>query len=386
MFLARPAVFALATCSLLACSGNDLTTPADIDPLFAKPVKIQEPVIQEFWVVPGPENAPDIIHVVVSDNVFTVDPSLVFDYFHNGIVDDDPPYDQHFEILASGPPASYVEDLHNGWVHVDVPWDGGGKNPDHLTIEIPGEGDPFSIFLPLKDAGGNTLDWARPRGVVVGGAETHEAEIDLEAYLAAHPGVSLVLGSDHHPSAVRSFVATKGYSSDQYMSLSGLTMADLQCQKATTTTGKGKDKVVETVYRLSANISISVDRPSTPPDPDEWNVWWEGHFWVVGSDEVSYRAAASNVGDYGVTLAMPPSWDGSGVVEFVVDFISGLGQTKDIVYNPWLNQVSTTAGFSSDLWENVYPFGDGFPNSRTGLEDGMAVPVAHSIQIPVDCR
>ena len=82
MVLARYAVFALATLSLLACSGDDLTAPNDIDPLFAKPVKIQEPVIWEFWVVPGATaEAPDLIHVVVSDNVYTVDPAVVYDYF-----------------------------------------------------------------------------------------------------------------------------------------------------------------------------------------------------------------------------------------------------------------------------------------------------------------
>ena len=97
MVLTRCSVVALATLALLACSGHDLTTPGetsdDLGPSFAKKETVKAPVIQEFWVIPGETgDAPDMIHLVVSDVVRTVRATVVYDYFHNGLRDDDPRY------------------------------------------------------------------------------------------------------------------------------------------------------------------------------------------------------------------------------------------------------------------------------------------------------
>jgi len=382
MALTTRSVVALAAFALLACSGQDLTTPQeapdDLIPSLAKKETVKAPVIQEFWVVRGEDMYdPDIIHVVVSDNVHTVNPSVVYDYFHNGIVDDDPPYDQHFEFYSTGPAGAVVEPLGDGWVHADIEWNGRVHDwkddalvwPDHLSIEIPDEGDPYAIFLPLLDAKGNTLDWARPRGVVVGGVEVGEVAVNLSDY-------STSMVTNHHTGTVRSYATFKGPEATGVVSLSGLSMTGVVCEKESVTTGQGKNRVVEDRYRLTAQLTVAIAGA-----PSEDNLWWEGHFRSTDTgdtDVLSARMVGMRaVTDATATVVMPAGWDGKGDVEFVVDFLFSSDSSWSFVYDPWANArgLLTTAGFEGPLWTI----------SRTGLTDGMAVPVAHSGSVFVDC-
>jgi len=393
MALHRCSVLALVAFALLACSQNDLTTPDDapddLAPLFAKKVKIKEPVIREFWVVPGAsESAPDIIHVVVSDNVYRVNPSVVYDYFHNGIVDDDRPYDQHYEWYMTGPPSKVVTDLENGWVHVDIEWDGRVHNdnetlywPDHVSIEIPGEGDPYGIVLSFYDEQGNTLDRARPRGVVVNGIETKEAEVDLSVY----DDDDLMMGPAHNSSKVRSYATFKGEKATGFVSLSKLTMTGLVCEAEKVVTGKGKDRVVGSQYRLTAQVTVAIKGA-------ENHLTWEGHFHSIDTGLLSSRMrGGGDVTDATASAVMPADWNGEGDVDFVVDFLFSSELTWDYVYNPWDNVPPTTAGFgeTAPFWATIFPPDPSDPylaNSRSGLEDGMAVPVAHSQKFGSPCQ
>jgi hypothetical protein len=386
MVLARCSVLALAALPLLACADNELTTAADplddLAPSFARKEKVREPVIQEFWVVRGEDtNDPDILHVVVSDNVHTVNPSVVYDYFHNGIVDDDPPYDQHYEYYTTGPAGAVVEDLGDGWAHVDIPWDGRVHDdnetllwPDHLSIEIPGEGDPYTFLLSLLDAQGNTLDRARPRGVVVEGVETGLAEIDL-----SESDYDLRMGPNHYAGEVRSYATFKGPTAADFVSLSELSMTGLVCEKERVTTGKGKNQVVEYRYRLTAQISVVIAGA-----PSEDHLWWEGNFRSIDGDVLSPRMSGMEaVTDATATAVMPTEWNGEGDVEFVVDWLFPSDPSWSFVYDPWANVPLTTAGFDGATWGDVY---ESHESSRSGLLDGMAVPVAHSNAFNVTCR
>lgn len=381
MVLARCSVVTLAALALLACSSHDLTAPADtpddLGPSFAKKEAVKVPVIQEYWVIPGETgNDSDMIHLVVSDAVRTVRATVVYDYFHNGLRDDDPPDDQHFELSGMALPGAEVEDLGGGWAHLDIPWDGtidyrdpDAKWPDHLSIEIPGEGDPYVFELTLIDAKGDILDRVAPRGIVVAGVEAEPPLIEESPV-----GMGL-----HEAVQVRSYATFEGLAATGSVSLSELSATGVVCETETVTTGKGKNRVVEYRYRLSAQLTVAIAVESS-----EDHVWWEGHFRSIDTDVLSARMVGMGAEtDATATVVMPTEWNGEGEVEFVVDLLSSSDPGWRFVYDPWDNVPLTTAGFDRDgaAWGDVFP-----SNQRTGLIDGMYIPVAHSDPVTVSCK
>jgi hypothetical protein len=101
--------------------------------------------------------------------------------------------------------------------------------------------------------------------------------------------------------------------------------------------------------------------------PENDYLWWEGHY-ITSTGIVSRRVSSMIPGTFSVSVTMPSEWDGTGDVEFVVDYLIPTYNTWDYVYDPGGNDVLTTAGFFGDLWAGP----------RTGLADGMAFPVVHS--------
>ena len=166
-----------------------------------------DPVLQEFWVIPGSSvTDADVIHVVWSGGGTSVNPSVVWDYFFDGIRGDDPPVDEHYEFYYPGPPDTPGEQLANGMMHVDIPWDGrrlnegGAPYPDYIATEVPGEGDPFAFVLNVYD-GSTKLTRFIPFGVVVGGKNT---------FGEVHPEETALQGLVHPVADVRSFATFKG--------------------------------------------------------------------------------------------------------------------------------------------------------------------------------
>lgn len=380
----RFAVLALAALSFAGCADptTPVTTPDSPTGAYAKggkPSPSRDPVLLEYWVIPGTTiDAPDVLHIVGEGAVAFVNPSVVYDYFFNGLRDDDPPDDAHYELLFQGPPTVPVEELANGLWHVDIPWDGrlanddpDDKAPNHTSIEILGEGDPWVFQLMFLNAAGKSVGSSTPRGIVIDGVEGDPATIE---------------GSDpSDPSVtIRSYATYNGSDPEGLMSISDLTGNYLGCEMVTTTSGRGKNTTTATTYQLTFHVDIAVERPLSSEetakgvaDPNQ-NVWWEGHFLDTGTGEISSRFVGSGARGADVTAAMPAGWTGSGNVEFVVDFVSGIGLARHIVYDPSQNDVTTTVGFGTNPWMTT--------TVRTGLGDGTEVPVAHTQGTAVVCQ
>jgi len=379
----RFAVLALAAFAFSACSDptTPATTPDSPTAAFAKGGKLspsRDPVLLDYWVIPGTGAAPDVLHIVGEGAVAFVDPSVVYDYFFNGLRDDDPPDDAHYELIFQGPPTVPVVALADGLWRVDIPWDGrlanddpNDKAPNHTSIEIPGEGDPWVFQLKFINAAGKSLGVRIPRGIVIDGVENDPATI--EGLDPANASVT-----------IRSYATFVGSEPEGQMHLTGIGMNVVDCSRVTLTSGKGKDRTVETTYELTAELTVAVERDfSLEEDAGlsdmDSHVWWEGHVQAVGGAFRSARMIAPNAGIFNAHVTMPSSWPGSGDIEFVVDFLSGLGLTRHIVYDPWANDPSilTTAGFGlTPVWTSA----------RTGLGYDADVPVAHSPSVSVTCQ
>ena len=343
-----------------------------------------DPVLQEFWVIPGSSvTDADVIHVVWSGGGTSVNPSVVWDYFFDGIRGDDAPVDEHYEFIYAGPPDTPGEELEDGMMHVDIPWDGRRRNeggapyPDYIATEVTGEGDPFAFVLNVYN-GSTRLTRFIPFGVVVGGENTFGA-VTPEA---------TVEGQVHLEADVRSFATFQGEKPEGFLWVDGLTLdgSSLSCRTETTTTGRGKNKVRTTRAVLSGEVTVRFGRdPDITLDFGEYT-WWEGHF-LASDGALSKRVRApSESGTFSVSGVMPEGWSG-GTVEFIVDYLvssSSTGPTAPIehnmfanyVYDPSRNSVPTTAGLLGGGWSNDLP--------SASVDDGR-FPVAHSAAFQVTC-
>ena len=344
-----------------------------------------DPVLQEFWVIPGSSvTDADVIHVVWSGGGTSVNPSVVWDYFFDGIRGDDAPVDEHYEFIYAGPPDTPGAELEDGMMHVDIPWDGRRRNeggapyPDYIATEVTGEGDPFAFVLNVYQ---NDTRLARfiPFGVVVDGVNTFGA-VTAEA---------TVKGLVHDEEAVRSFATFKGEEPAGVMFVDELILdgSSLTCNVHTVTSGRGKNKTRTQEVHVSGDIVVRFGRdlPITLEFGDY--TWWEGHFLDLASGAFSYRVSAPNEsGAFSVSGVMPEGWTG-GFVEFVVDYLvssSSLRPTSppehltfsSYVYDPGRNAVPTTAGFRGKVWSNTSP--------SASAGDGR-FPVAHSAAFPLTC-
>ena len=236
---------AIALTTLTCKDSADPLSP--VEPQYAKPIKpdlaVGDPILQEFWVVPGEEaDDPDVLHIVWSGGGSAVNPSVVWDHFFNGIRDDDAPVDAHYEFYYPGPPLTLGDQLPNGWFHADIPWDGSRMNeggyeyPDYLTTEVKDEGDPFAFKLYFYDRD-KRVGVATPFGVVVGGNNTF-GEIRPEAEVT-----SMVEGDHDESVSVRSFATFKGETNEGTFAITDISASSLQCKVKAVTTGRGKNKI-----------------------------------------------------------------------------------------------------------------------------------------------
>ena len=369
-----------------ACS--ELAVPTEIeDPQMAqgggkgKPGGGGAPVLEEFWVTQGSSlHEPDVIHVVWSGGGTSVNPSVIQDYFFDGIRQDDPPVDAHYEYLSGGPPKSPGEQIADGMMHVDIPWngsrleDGGAPYPNYVTTEVTGEGDPFAFTLNVYD-GDTRLAIFVPFGVVVGGVNTFGV-VKPEAE---------VKGMVHAKGMQRSYATFSGANRAGTMWVEDLSIegGTLTCAVVTVTSGRGKNKTRTEKTVVSATIVVKFARSDPITLTNGEYTWWEGHFFDPSTGALSRRVSAPNEsGVFSVSGVMPEGWSGDSV-EFIVDYLvsssSPNGSENEVifsnyVYDPSSNGPPTTAGLllgEGNKWSNDSPSaspGDGrFPVAHSQL-------------------
>lgn len=279
----------------LGCTDGAGTGP--LDPEFAKGGNKGKPgdgggdaVLQEYWVIPGASTFDlDQIHVVWSGNGSSVNPSVVWDHFFNGIRDDNAPVDQHYEFSYGGPPDTPGALLPNGMMHVDIPWDGRRLNEggafyrDYLATEVPEEGDPFAFVINFLN-GGTRVGRTIPFGVVINGVNEFGTVLPEER----------VVGLVHESASVRSYATFKGAAAAGVMFIDALSLdgSSLACTLKTVTTGRGKNKTRTTQAVVSGNISVQFGRDPTITLENGEYVWAEGHFRDVATGALSTRDAS----------------------------------------------------------------------------------------------
>ena len=307
--------------SAAACGAPDGPTSPDVAPQFAKGGKPggggtggEAATLDEYWVFRGSDGV-DQVHIVVS-NADRITKNVSHDFFFNGVVDDDAPFDQHYEWYDIGATTPPTEVLADGRAHVDLPFngernaDGGlyGFYKDFPATSVGDSGaDPF-VFRVYAYSGSKRVGWFTPLGVINGGVTLTDRE----------PAGDF-LGATHlEPvSGVRSYATFQGGERGGSLWLSSVEVSDLACT-GSSGGGRGKKATTSAGYTISATVTVSFDLDPLEPNG---NVWWEGHF-MDPSGVLSHRMAGTGgPGPMNVSLAMPEGWSGSDQLEFVVDFV-----------------------------------------------------------------
>ncbi len=339
-----------------------------------------EPTLQEYWVIPSPEFG-NLIHVAGDGSVDAVNPGVVFDHFFNGIRDDDPPSDAHYEYFYAGPPATVVEQFADGTWHVDIPWNGDrGQNAglyrNSPVTDVHGSGaDPFAFRLRF-DLDGDRVGVEYPQGVTVGG-------------VAGEPSATVVseIFPEHGTQVVRSYATFLGATSQGTASIAALTMTSPQCTLETTTTGKGKpsERVTVTVRAITATVGINLALAGPveiPPDNVSSIVWIEFHYRDATTGAITSRQTVTLAGEStSMTVYGDLPAGESFPLEFVIDYVYPIGDWLNYVYDPGQNNVATTAGFGIVPWSGPQTSPMPQTTPRTGL-----FPVATTGTAAVTCQ
>lgn len=399
--------------ALLALSCTDTIDPVSPgDPLFAKGGKpgqsgggtTSEPSLQEFWVYQDSGCPGDMVHVVVAGDFLRLGVGFAHDHFFNGVQDDDPPFDTHYEFHFSGPEDPATEFSPDGTLgHEDLCFEGErsvdrndqgdvvhtsyfGDYP--ATALDAGGADPFSIgvgaLISQTDRRIHSASF-RPLGVVEGGEVLEREEASVH---------STWHGADF--TNVRSWAVHDGEDAPGSLSFQNLSISGVACTVTTTTVGKGRNKTREARATVSAQVSIAYGADGIYNQ----NFWGEGHVRVVAGGQAllsSRLSTPQTSSTFSVSEELSPGTDWSGQeiqVEFVADFLHALGadsstwtgtyfsELYDWVYDPGENapSIATTAGLGVDAsaW-------DATSNVSSELDDGK-FPVAHSNAVSVTCR
>jgi hypothetical protein len=394
----------ISLCSLLvallavAChDATDLAGPSE--PQFKKGGKpsAPDPKLEEFWVYSITGGCDQMIHIVVSGAFLRIGKNIIHDHFFNGVRDDDPPVETHFEYGFSGPITPPTEFNSDGTVgHADVCFDGvrsvdmdadGNRTLESRFVDYPatsvgGTGaDPFAIspgVVTRQTKSITSVRIFRPRGVVVDGdaLARDETEVTSSWHGAVFEDVS-------------SYAVYQGEAARGDLFYDGLSIGDVSCSVGTSQIGRGKNKTTVTTTTISANVTVDYGADA------EFNqhFWGEGHFRLVTDDTdglISGRIMTPQTGGtFSASTDFDGDWSGQTVeVEFIADFLqatSGIeewpghySEIYDFVYNPGRNSVSvlTTAGIGGDVWS--------VGNVSTTLDDGL-FPVVYSGSVTVEC-
>lgn len=341
----------------LASCQSPLTSPADIAQLAkgggkGKPSGSGDVILREYWIYPGSAPGKNMIHVAGTGRVDEVNPAVAFDFFFNGIRDDNPPSDQHFELRRSGPDPVPTEKLSSGMWHADIPWNGvrttdGVEYQNMLMTDVDGSGsDPFTFTLTYT-ANGKSVGGDEPQGVVDGGDVKGPGLVDVE--------------TEEHgaQTGVTSYATFKGGAPEDTFFIQAITLGTVACEVVLQKTGRGKKATTQLVRRVSADYDLLFGG-LVPPTGDLVSVLWvEMHFRDSENGALSKREVIITTGTtFSGTLAADFPGTEPMELDFVVDYVIPRGPFVAWGYDPGLNGnigFSTTAGFGGGAWSTAGP-------------------------------
>ena len=317
-------------------------------------------------------------------NVDSVNANVVFDYFFNGIRDDDAPSDDHYEYQYVPPLPFPVHETAGGW-HADIPWNGerevdyppyytASQYRDALVTDVDGAGgDPYAFSLRFVK-GANVVGGLQPQGVFSAGVGTGLATTSVESGFFSH-GPQDVASYAVYNAGAGSHTGT--------VTVASITMASPTCKLTRYREGKGKNATWIQTRTVTADYSIKLAfdpaPPPTAPDSPSY-VWVEFHF--VDNEVISRRRTATTSQPMisgTVRLALPdgdPDFD----VALAVDYAYPTGILMDYAYDPANNLTvgfNTTAGFGGAPWAGA----------QTALDAGEELfPVATTPAVGISCQ
>ncbi|MCG6955357.1 MAG: hypothetical protein LJF04_05125 [Gemmatimonadetes bacterium] len=402
MFGKRSSLGVLALGLLVAAAScgerNSPVTPPD--PQMAKggghtkPSPSTEPELQEFWVYTTGDD--QCVHIVMSGTFQKMGVLPAYDYFFNGLVDQD----EHFEVNSwtfQAPGDVEYRDIERQTLgHRDIcyhgereiTFDGSEYSRVHFkdfpTTDFDGSGgDPIAFILGAvieSTDGTQSQRLFTPHGVVVGGNTLERTGMNVTS-VWYHDGN----GTEDTFDNVSSFAISHGASSTENLHVDQLSIDNVSCAMTTTTVGSGKDKrrVAVAGFDLDGTLRFGADAPGAYD-------WAETHVLVFpevdgqkGSEPIFVSSRKTFNDTKGVAFTAPFSTSyqadlaGQAVyVELAVDYLFGMN--SDYVYDPGQNLVVTTAGFGYGTNGNAW-------SVSTALDDGK-FPVAHSNAVRVVCR
>jgi hypothetical protein len=334
----------------------------------------------EYWIIPD-DPIGSLIHVAGTGDVDSVNANVVFDYFFNGIRDDNYPSDDHYEYQYVTPLPFPVDQTENGW-HADIPWNGEreivppypreSQYHDALVTDVDGTGgDPFAFQL-LFHKGPNVVGGLQPQGVFDGGVETGDASASVNSL-------------HHGEQEVTSYAVYKGAGHTGTVAIASINISAPTCELTEYREGRGKNAVWIQTRTVTADYIIELAFVEAPPpiapDSSAEYAWVEFHF--LDGQVISHRWTNRAWQPDGViagtvSLALP---DGNPDFEvaFAVDYVYPTGPLMDYAYDPANNSnigFATTAGFGSAPWVGA--------QTATDVGQGL-FPVAKTPAVLVSC-
>ena len=389
----RPRIIALGLAvgiALFGCTDQNLLGPTDAQLAKGgnkgKSDKTGEPALLEYWVIPDATHG-NLIHVAGTGNVDSVNANVVYDYFFNGIRDDNFPSDQHYEYQYAPPLPFPTTQTDAGW-HADIPWNGQRATPtndrtpfpDYLVTDVDGYGgDPFAFDVRFVK-GGNVVGGMQPQGVIVGGVVQGPQPVT----------VTSEFDPAHGEQAVNSYAVFKGDTPAGSVWITSISMSGASCERRSSREGRGKNAVVVWSRRVTADFAVSFGHAGpypTPTDSSPSYLWVEFHLMDDGTGEISNRAVENaftlSPQISGTAVMDLPDSDADFDLKFVVDYVFPSGDFMDYTYDPANNSnvgFITTAGIGGAAWTST--------TTQTAADLGAAqFPVAITVDvIPVNCN
>lgn len=336
--------------------------------------------LEEYWVYS--EGGVDYVHMAVSGDVDRIAKGVIYDYFFNGLWDDDPPVDQHYEYYVRGaptPPAEVVGDV----IHTDLPFLGERWVSDDITYKfvdspvtnVDGLGaDPFAFRVGAYKGDTKRGGWT-PFGVIYGGITLGAEESNLT-------GAGHILP---HATA-RSYATWKGEAPVGDVWVESITLtSEPRCTVRQVSEGRGKNRTTHTATFVSADVEVVFGKSaSVEALPD---LWWEGHFYDVDTGVLSSRASLSGLRDtftFSTSREMPEGWTG-GNVSFVVDYVFPTqGVESDEVY--YESRYAYNPALNNTTWTVAGPLGATWANGANNAVNHNLYPIAGGVSVSVTCN
>ncbi len=370
----------------LGCTVDNPTSPTDAQLAKGgnkgKPGEV-EPQLMEYWIFQDASGG-NLIHVAGTGKVDSVNANVVFDYFFNGIRDDNYPSDDHYEYQYVLPLSFPVDQTDDGW-HADIPWNGereldrppystASQYRDALVTDVDGTGgDPYAFSMRLV-RGSNVVGWFQPQGVFLGGVETGSATYSVESQF-----------SNHGPQNVTSYAVYMGDGHTGTVTIASISMTSPTCKLTQYREGKGKNAVWIQTRTVTADYSIDLtffpEPPPIAPDSSSNYTWVEFHF--VDNQTISHRRTERAWEPDGIisgtAMLVLPDGDPDFDLAFAVDYVYPTGPLMDYAYDPANNSnvgFATTAGFGGAPWTGA----------QTAADAGQGLfPVATTPAVAVSC-